>query len=139
MIRTQSLKGFKYFTWGHILISGSKCLAIISVTPNLFFILYLMLFFLVQQIIDLTYFKKKHGDINFVQGQRPQKFCARPKASSRKWVFMCNNLLWADDCIINQHYSLAAIAAWGLAMFFRNLKSNFHGEIHFLTDIARRF
>lgn len=88
-------------------------------TQSLFFILYILFFPLVGQIVALKYFKQKYGDINSVQGQRLTKVISRV-------LLVRNGCLYVVTCtmqvtVINQYYTLAVAAGWGLVMLFGNL------------------
>lgn len=88
-------------------------------TQSVFLILYILFFPLVGQIVDLKYFKQKCGDINSVQGQRLTKLISRV-------LLVRNGCLYVVTCtmqvtVINQCYTLAVAAGWGLVMLFGNL------------------
>lgn len=88
-------------------------------TQSLFFILYILFFPLVGQIVDIKYFKQKCRDINSVQGQRLTKLISRV-------LLVRNSCLHVVTCtkqltVINQYYTLAVVAGWGLVMLSGNI------------------
>ena len=108
-VKNSEAERVKVIYGGHILISGSTQINnYISVTQSLFFILYILFFPLVGQIVALKYFKQKYGDINSVQGQRLTKLISRV-------LLVRNGCLYVVTCtmqvtVINQYYTLAVAA-----------------------------